>query len=115
MLHRLDPRIKLLSVLVLVMLVFAAKTWAQLLVFAVVSIIAIRVISPFFKTIWSMCRLMRWLLLFTLLVHLFFSSGRTLWGLSWLSYDGLLTGSFVCFANLTLRDIKRSHGSHHFN
>ncbi len=96
MLHRLDPRIKLLSVMVLVMLVFAAKTWAQLLVFVVASSIAIRLISPFVKTIWSMCRLMRWLLLFTLLMHLFFSSGRTLWGQSWLSYDGLLTGSFVC-------------------
>ncbi len=40
--------------------------------------------------------MLRWLLLFSLLMHLFFSPGRTLWGLSWLSFDGLLTGTFVC-------------------
>ena len=31
-------------------------------------------------------------LLFTLMLHLLFSPGRTLFGTCWLSYDGLLTG-----------------------
>ena len=35
------------------------------------------------------------MLLFTLLLHLFFTPGRTLFGTSWLSYDGLLRGLLV--------------------
>ena len=40
--------------------------------------------------------MLRWLLLFTLLMHLLLSPGRTLWGMSWLSFDGLCLGGFVC-------------------
>ena len=92
----LDPRIKLISTLALVVLTFAAGHWAQLAVLAVVAASALRVVSAHVWLVLRICMTLRWLLLFTLLLHLLFSSGRTLWGIGWLSLDGLQQGVFVC-------------------
>ena len=40
-------------------------------------------------------KMLRWLLFFTLVVHLLFTPGRTMFGTSWLSYDGLLRGAMI--------------------
>jgi energy-coupling factor transport system permease protein len=78
------------------MLAFASSDWAQLFALSVFVSVAFWLIPALTSSIWRLCWLLRWFLLFTLLMHLFFSPGRTLWGLSWLSYDGLLMGLFVC-------------------
>ena len=52
--------------------------------------------SSLLSSLFRLCWMLRWFLLFTLLMHLLLSPGRTLWGSSWLSLDGLLTGAFVC-------------------
>lgn len=96
LIHRLDPRIKLLSSLTLVVLTFAATHWAELAVLIVVAAIALRLLSAYALLALRICLMLRWLLLFTFLMHLLLSPGRTLWGLSWLSLDGLYLGSFVC-------------------
>lgn len=96
LLHRLDPRVKVLSCLLLVILSFAATDWIKLFPIVVAIVLAVWLTSPEFSSLWRVCRMLRWLLLFTLLMHLLFSSGRTLWGVGWLSLDGLLTGLFVC-------------------
>lgn len=96
LIHKLDPRIKVLSSLTLVVLTFAANAWLQLALLLVVVSGALLVVSPH---VWLVLRtglMLRWLLLFTLLMYLFLSPGRTLWGLSWLSLDGLYLGGFVC-------------------
>ncbi len=95
-LHRLDPRVKVLSCLLLVILAFAATDWAQSFTLIFFVTVAFSLVPSLTSSVWRLCWLLRWLLLFTLLMHLLFSPGRTLWGLSWLSLDGLLTGSFVC-------------------
>lgn len=95
LLHRLDPRLKVLSSLLLVVLVFAAADGAQLLALALIVMIALWMISPVASKVWRVCWMLRWLFLFTLLMHLLLSPGRTLWGISWLSLDGLLLGFFV--------------------
>lgn len=96
LLHRADPRLKIFSCLLLVALAFSASAWMQLLpIFSILAMAAWSV-RPFSRQIFRVFRMLRWLLLFTLLMHLFFTPGRTLWGLSWLSFDGLLTGTFVC-------------------
>jgi energy-coupling factor transport system permease protein len=94
--HRLDPRIKVLSSLTLVVLSFAANTWGQLAVLIVVAAAALWVISAHAFLALRICLMLRWLLLFTFLMHLLLSPGRTLWGLGWLSLDGLQLGGFVC-------------------
>ncbi len=95
-LYRLDPRVKVLSCLLLVVFTFAATGWTELLPLLFTVGIAVRLTSPQAASLWRVCWALRWLLLFTLLMHLLLSSGRTLWGISWLSLDGLLMGTFVC-------------------
>jgi energy-coupling factor transport system permease protein len=77
-------------------LIFAASDWIQLAMLLVVAAGALLVISPHVWLVLRVCSMLRWLLLFTLLMHLLLSPGRTLWGLSWLSLDGLCLGFFVC-------------------
>jgi energy-coupling factor transport system permease protein len=96
LLHRADPRLKVMACLLLVVLCFAAASWMQLAAVGVVSALAICLAAPGDGSLWRLGWLLRWLLLFTLLMHLLLSPGRTLWGTSWLSLDGLLTGTFVC-------------------
>jgi energy-coupling factor transport system permease protein len=94
-LHRVDPRLKLFSCLFLVALSFSASAWIELIPVLVTVAAAAWSARPFSRRILQILWLLRWLLLFTLLLHLFFSSGKTLWGVSWLSLDGLLLGAFV--------------------
>jgi len=96
LIHRLDPRIKVLASLTLVVLSFVAGDRLQLAVLMVVAAAALRVISAHALLVLRICLMLRWLLLFTFLMHLLFSPGRTLWGLGWLSLDGLSLGGFVC-------------------
>lgn len=100
LLHKLDPRVKVFACLVLVVLSFAAAGWMQLFFILAIVALAAWSIGPLSRQILRLFWLLRWLLLFTLLLHLFLSPGRTLWGLSWLSFDGLLTGVFVCLQML---------------
>ena len=96
LLHRLDPRVKVVSCLLLVVLAFAASEWAELFLLLAFVVMAFWLFPPLQSSILQLSWMLRWLLLFTLLTHLLFSPGRTLWGISWLSLDGLLRGSFVC-------------------
>lgn len=99
-LHSLDPRVKVLSCLILVVLSFGATGWMQLLSVLAAVALAVWSIKSVSRRILRLFWLLRWLLLFTFLLHLFLSPGRTLWGLSWLSFDGLLSGVFVCLQML---------------
>jgi len=99
-LHRLDPRVKVLSCLVLVVLSFGAAGWMQLLSIITIVALAVWSIKPVSQQVLRLFWLLRWFLLFTFLLHLLLSPGRTLWGLSWLSFDGLLSGAFVCLQML---------------
>ncbi len=100
-LHRLDPRIKLLALPLLMPAVFAGADWSRLALLALIAglLLAVSGLSPrlWWRGVWAF----RWFFLFTLALHLFFSPGRTLWGIAWLSQDGLLRGSLVCL-QLTL-------------
>lgn len=95
-LHRVDPRLKVFSCLLLVALSFSASGWIELGPVFLAVLLAAWFVRPFSFRIPRLLWMLRWLLLFTLLLYLFFSSGRTLWGISWLSYDGLLIGTRVC-------------------
>lgn len=96
LLHRADPRLKLSACGLLAVLTFAAGSWPRLAVMATALLLLCTLArcGPFWmlKTLWPL----RWLLLFTLLLHLFLSPGHTLFGVAWLSRDGLLHGALVC-------------------
>ena len=95
-LHRADPRLKLLVCGGLAVLAFAAGNWPRLAVAgaALAALAAAARCGPVWmlRTLWPL----RWLLLFTLLLHLFLSPGHTLCGVAWLSRDGLRLGLLIC-------------------
>lgn len=91
----IDIRLKLPACLGLTIMAFAASGWYQLLIvlitIAVAALFSGMPAVSLLKGVWSL----RWLLLFTLLLHLLLSPGYTLFGSRWLSLDGLLRGLFV--------------------
>ncbi len=95
LLHRFDPRLKLVLLLGTIACLFSASGgWRLLPIFLLwlgSSLFCGRGVRDSFRLIY----LLRWLLLFSLLLHLFFTPGRTLFGTGWLSYDGLLRGLLV--------------------
>ena len=95
-LHRLDPRLKLCGMPLLVIAVFAGYDPMRLGVLALLATVFILLSGIEWSTWWRGLRMLRWLFLFTLLLHLFMSPGRTLLGLAWLSHDGLQLGALVC-------------------
>ena len=97
LLHQLDPRIKVVAVPVLVAATFAAASSLQLggLSLAVTAAWLLAGLPPGLvsRLLWTL----RWLLLFTLVVHLLFAPGHTLFGFSWVSREGLQSGLFACW------------------
>jgi len=95
-LHRADPRLKLLVCGGLAVLAFTAGNWYCLamagMLLVLLLILARCGLRWLLSTLWPL----RWLLLFTLLLHLLLSPGHTLFGLSWLSRDGLWHGLLIC-------------------
>jgi len=95
-LHRADARLKLLVCGGLAIVAFAAGSWSRLALAGtvLVALAAAARCGPgwMLRTLWPL----RWLLLFTLLLHLFLSPGYTLFGVAWLSRDGLRLGLLTC-------------------
>lgn len=96
LLHRVDPRLKACACLLLVALAFSSAGWLQFLLPLLSVGVAVWIVSPLPSAVWRACWMLRWLLIFTLTSYMLFSQGRTLLGVSWLSYDGLVMGSMVC-------------------
>ena len=94
-LYRLDPRLKLILLLGIIAGLFSATDAFRLILLAALWLFCAAGFQGVWQTLWRVLRKLRWLLLGTLLLHLFFSSGHTLWGTSWLYYDGLLRGLTV--------------------
>lgn len=94
-LHCADPRWKFLVCGGLAVSAFAAGNWQRLLLAAI--ILALLAATAGYRPRWLLRTLwpLRWLLLFTVLMHLCLSPGQTLLGLSWLSRDGLMHGLLI--------------------
>ena len=95
-LQRLDPRLTVPLCLGLVVLAFAARSLPALLLVTAAGVLLILLAQVSGEKLWRTWWTLRWLLLFTLLMHFCLSPGRMLFGSRWLSLDGLLLGSFVC-------------------
>jgi len=93
--QRYDPRLKIALLLMLIVTIFAAPGFSSLLVVGILVVGLFVWQRPIFTQFIQRLRYLRWLLLFTLLMHLFFTPGRVLLGLRLLSYDGLLRGMMV--------------------
>lgn len=94
--HRLDARLKLAGVPVLIIAVFAARDPLQFAGLGLLATVLAGLSKIEWRLWWRGIWILRWLFLFTLLLYLFFSPGRTLFGVGWLSLDGLLSALLVC-------------------
>jgi len=96
LLHRLDPRSKLLILVLSVAACFLLKDVSSLVWLAIFFLVLLSCstipITRFFRFLISL----RYFYIFTLLVYMFFSPGHTLFGVAWLSRDGLGQGLTVC-------------------
>ena len=88
----MDPRIKLVLGGALVVCLFSSVSTLRLGVIAGVWCLCALLARQSPIHLWRVLRLLKWLLLFSLLLHLFFTPGKTLFGVSWLSRDGLING-----------------------
>lgn len=97
-LHRMDPRAKLIASFYYIGIIFLARSWpAYLLLFvftmALILISKIK-LSFFLKGV----RPLLWLILFTVLLQIFFTRGGTVywqWGFLSLTKFGLLNGAYI--------------------
>ncbi len=120
LMHRLDSRLKLVMVSVLIVAVFSAPGFIQLSVLSVLTLalMALSAIAPaiWWRGLWFF----RWFFLFTLVLHLIFTPGHTLFGIEFLSQDGLKTGLTVmwrlcmaiCLASLLSLTVDASRLAH---
>lgn len=94
-LYRINPAVKLVMLLVLAACLFSAVDLWRPFVIALAWGVLVLSVDAGFRDLWRVMRMLRWLLLFTLILHLFFTPGRTLLGVAWLSYDGLMRGLVI--------------------
>lgn len=93
--HRVDPRVKLVLLVSLVACLFASSHQLRLVLIACLWLVAAFITKGGLRDLWRVFKMMRWLILFTLLLHVFFTPGKTFFGSSWLSYDGLIRGLII--------------------
>jgi len=95
LLHRLDARTKLLLIPATVVAVFACRRWLQLEILGGWTLLLLSVSGIGLLTHLRGLRLLRWLFLCTFVLHLLLTPGHTLFGLAWLSHEGLSRGGQV--------------------
>ncbi len=97
-LHRMDPRAKLLASFYYIGIIFLARTWqayALLLIFTVALIGTSRIKLDFFI---KGVKPLLWLILFTVLLQIFFTRGGHVywqWGFLTLTQYGLINGVYI--------------------
>ncbi|ANJ70057.1 energy-coupling factor transporter transmembrane component T [Latilactobacillus curvatus] len=97
-LHRMDPRAKLLASFYYIGIIFLARTWqayALLLIFTVALIGISRIKLDFFI---KGVKPLLWLILFTVLLQIFFTRGGHVywqWGFLTLTQYGLINGAYI--------------------
>ena len=96
--HQMDPRAKIISVLFFMVIVFFANHWLGylLLILFMLSVIRIAQINIFF--LFNGLKLLFFILIFTFLLHIFFTSGGTTlfeWGFIQIDSEGVITGIYI--------------------
>ncbi|EXJ23850.1 Transmembrane component of general energizing module of ECF transporter [Alkalibacterium sp. AK22] len=98
LIHRLDPRAKLVGAIWFIIIIFMANNWLTYLVLALFVLTAIKLseISP--KFFINGVKPLIWLILFTVILQILFTSGQTIWfrlGPIVISQEGILNGVFI--------------------
>lgn len=102
--HRLDARVKIVVALFWAAILLAVTNFWSLLFLGVLFLLAVRSCRVPWRVVTRGLRPLLYILVFTLLVHLFFTAGPKLfsWGPLSLSRSGLESGLFVSFRLILL-------------
>ena len=96
--HRLDPRAKLMGAIWFIIIIFLANNWLTYVLLTVFVLTAVKLseISP--KFFINGVKPLIWLILFTVILQILFTSGSTIWfrfGPVVISQEGLINGVFI--------------------
>lgn len=96
--HKLDPRTKLVGAMTFILIIFLANNWLTYAVLAAFVLVAVKLsdINPRFFI--RGVRPLIWLILFTVLLQILFTSGETIYfrlGPLVVSQEGLINGVFI--------------------
>lgn len=96
--HRLDPRAKIVAVLLMMIIIFFANHWVgyTVLILFVLGVIKTAQINFFF--LFNGLKILFFILIFTFLLHIFFTRGGTTlfeWGFIQIDSEGLITGVYI--------------------
>ena len=92
LIHRLDPRAKLLCVILYIVALFSCKTWLGYALVAVMLFVAIRISKVGRRALTKGLKPVYFILLFTGLMNLFFTAGEPIvdvWLLRHISMEGI--------------------------
>lgn len=76
--HRLDPRIKIISVILLVVAIFCSKTYTGFALMLALSLLLVAVSGIHFSTVLKSLKPVMFILVFTIIANVLFTSGETL-------------------------------------
>lgn len=96
--HQLDPRAKLTSAIWFIVIIFLANNWLTYLVLALFVLTAIKLSAINPKFFINGVKPLIWLILFTVILQILFTSGQTIWfrfGPIVISQEGILNGVFI--------------------
>lgn len=98
LIHRLDPRTKLLGAVWFIIIIFLANNWLSYvaLIAFVFTAVKLSEINP--KFFINGVKPLIWLILFTVILQILFTSGQTIWfrlGPIIISQEGVLNGVFI--------------------
>lgn len=98
LIHRLDPRTKLMGAIWFIIIIFMANNWISYLALIVFVLTAVKLsdINP--KFFINGVKPLIWLILFTVILQILFTSGQTIWfrfGPIIISQEGVLNGVFI--------------------
>ncbi|MEK4974845.1 energy-coupling factor transporter transmembrane component T [Niallia sp. FSL R7-0648] len=97
-LHQLDARAKMISVLLLIAMLFIADNWMAYLFLWMITLFIMHLSQVPFRTYVRGVKPMIWLILFTVILQVLFTSGSNVyiaWGPITISEYGLINGIFI--------------------
>lgn len=102
--HRLDPRMKILLILALIVVVFLCNNFVSLLAVALMVVVLVAVSKIPFKTILKSIKPLIFVIAFTSVINLFYGTGEplvTFWIFK-ITYNGIMTAVFMTVRILCL-------------